>query len=494
VEDQNYKDKEYEKGMSLIMYSMRFDGMGIGTYGDFGRYVFQSALRSFEVDDKKIFNYALYYIANDLEYREDYFGEYDSHCGHYDRSITIKRERIGKKYQWIAMHNILARVSDHCIMQNRWWNDEEKTYFEGAWDPCVRDFDPTLNIFSMHSEAAPYFSTLDNYAVSSKNENFAVDLINDINYEWLNKEGIMFSDLKNIICLSDDDGTEWILLKSNQNTGHEELEKNRLLVWVRLNSFFVTKEQEEELLKCSESGNSIITCDINGEHASEKVFLREYPWSPACKSLNEQAWIEVSLETGEKTKETVRVPGINVYRDLLKNLGYVSDVSESDSEMEDNESRGEILVDISQKEIIQERSIKKQIGKILFSTTTLRWGAEYDASKEETILCDVPGAELINELNLVQMEDDGFYYDKEGRLVAFDINLTQSIDGLVIRKSALDDFLQKTGMRIIWVVSGSKEIHSPNLYIEQSSDWEALFTYDSGKISGCFHIVRQEDD
>lgn len=36
---------------------MQFEG--IGMYGDFGRYVFQSALRNFEVDDYKIFNYAI---------------------------------------------------------------------------------------------------------------------------------------------------------------------------------------------------------------------------------------------------------------------------------------------------------------------------------------------------------------------------------------------------------------------------------------------------
>ena len=48
---------------------MRFEG--IGMYGDFGRYVFQRALRNFEVDDYKIFNYAMYYIINELGYQGD---------------------------------------------------------------------------------------------------------------------------------------------------------------------------------------------------------------------------------------------------------------------------------------------------------------------------------------------------------------------------------------------------------------------------------------
>ena len=43
--------------MYWLMHSMRFEGMGM--YGDFGRYVFQSALHDFDVDDKKMFNYDL---------------------------------------------------------------------------------------------------------------------------------------------------------------------------------------------------------------------------------------------------------------------------------------------------------------------------------------------------------------------------------------------------------------------------------------------------
>ena len=60
MEDQHYLDNEYNGAMFWLMHSMRFEGMGM--YGDFGRYVFQSALHNFDVDDKKMFNYAVYYI------------------------------------------------------------------------------------------------------------------------------------------------------------------------------------------------------------------------------------------------------------------------------------------------------------------------------------------------------------------------------------------------------------------------------------------------
>ena len=60
--------------------------------------------------------------------------------------MAAKTERIGKKYQWIAMYNILSRVSDHCRMVDKYcFQETDEIPFEGTWEPYVRDFDPTLN-------------------------------------------------------------------------------------------------------------------------------------------------------------------------------------------------------------------------------------------------------------------------------------------------------------------------------------------------------------
>ena len=69
-----------------------------------------------------IFNFAMHLIIHEYGYTEKQFGAYDMHVGrgYHDRHDTAKRERIGKKYQWIAMYNILARVSDHNEMKTRW--------------------------------------------------------------------------------------------------------------------------------------------------------------------------------------------------------------------------------------------------------------------------------------------------------------------------------------------------------------------------------------
>lgn len=148
--------------MNLIASSIAPKGVE-RLYGDFGRYVFDSALRYFSgVDSVNIYNYSMDFIENKLGYKNELFTEHDRlrNRNSYDRHSTGKIERIGKKYQWITMYNILARVSDHYKFSDRyrWNNGEEPEEFDGAWNPYVRDFDPTLNRNFLDDPSCPLFA------------------------------------------------------------------------------------------------------------------------------------------------------------------------------------------------------------------------------------------------------------------------------------------------------------------------------------------------
>lgn len=157
VEKQIYvDDKDYSpSGYWRIHSSMQINHAECpGLYGDFGRYIFQSVLESFEgIDIGNLYHYAMQFIRDELGYSES-LSEYDitPHYHRYSRNDTRKVERIGKKYQWIALYNILARVSDRYLVKN--WGDEPYP-FEGPWEPYVRDFDPTLNIHFLKNAGAP---------------------------------------------------------------------------------------------------------------------------------------------------------------------------------------------------------------------------------------------------------------------------------------------------------------------------------------------------
>ena len=493
IEDQHYLEKKYNGAMFWLIHSMRFEGMGM--YGDFGRYVFQRALRSFDVDDKKMFNYAVYYIQTELGFSEKYFGEHDQHCGSYDRHRTVKIERIGKKYQWITMYNMLARIADHCKMVDRWnYSVKEEVKFEGAWAPYVRDFDPTLNKKFMVCEAAPQFDVLDELIAKGREENNHTDIsTEEAQKDWLETKGIFLDELKDTLILTDHDGIRWICLTKYCDTGCRDLDIEKLQVWSWLYAYFVTPEQADELSRCAENGISVITDDTASHNETYCVFNREYPWAPSCRESNAYAWVDVHLQTNEyeTVTETVKVSNFSLIETLLHKYSCLSDdkglVGEESADGGEDDFEGS---EISSKQKIIQRQIEKKIGKILHATTDLLWEEEYDATKENTISRSVPCAELIEMMNLSQQEEDGFYYDSNGILAAFDTDLTQGVNSVVVRKDILDVFLDNKGMKLIWLVDAEKEIHAEDYSITKWSDWEAVFIYEGCCVAGKIHGLK----
>ena len=102
VEQEDY----YKKGSSYSGFNRIYLSMrpslpnSPAAYGDFGRYVFQSGLEKFDnIDIENLYHYAMQYIRDTLEYKNDYFkNDVPFHYGRsYSRHDDKKTERIGKK-------------------------------------------------------------------------------------------------------------------------------------------------------------------------------------------------------------------------------------------------------------------------------------------------------------------------------------------------------------------------------------------------------------
>lgn len=498
IEDQHYEDKKFDTATSRLVMSMRIEKMG--WYGDFGRYVFQSALSNFDVDCKEMFNYALYFILNDLGFNEEYFGEHDRHCGSYDRYLTAKTERIGKKYQWIALYNMLARISDNCKMIERWTLEAKEVHFEGAWEPYVRDFDPTLNTNFMVCSEAPVFEMLEAHKKRGIAENKVADTSDDESQKaWLEERGVFFGDLKDTLILTDESGLQWVCLTKYCDTRRKSLSEEKLLVWSRLYAYFVSPEQAEAFAQNSEKGLSIITHDTASNLETYSIFNREYPWSPSCRELKEYEWVDAYIKTGETETiiETVQMPDFSSIEAILqkyRGLEFENEESLDDTdENESNEDEFEIP-QIQYKEVERKREIEKEIGSILHATAGLLWEEEYDATKEEPISRSFPCPKLVELMNLKQKEADGFFYDTAGKLAAFDTGLTQQVNSVVVRKDILDIFLERTGMKLIWLIDAEKQVQARDHTKADWSDWEAVYVYEGDTITGEIHKLQQRNN
>ena len=108
VEEIDYGDDKYrDSGLWPLLFSMKFDLMvkGVGCMAILEDMFSSSALEDFvNVDISNIYYYAMQFILNDLGYNAEWFAEYDQQRSGYDRHHVKRVERIGKKYQWIAMY------------------------------------------------------------------------------------------------------------------------------------------------------------------------------------------------------------------------------------------------------------------------------------------------------------------------------------------------------------------------------------------------------
>ena len=445
--DEDYINKKYDGGLWQIKSSMSFEGHGM--YGDFGRYVFQSALKYFDVDEDEMYKQAMSFIINDLGYTNE-LDKGNNHWG-YDRSETKKVERIGKKYQWIAMHNILARVSDQCDIDTDY---SETPKFEGPWEPFVRDFDPTLNFKLTKSDEIPIFDEISELKKATRDEHLKVDVSNiDSVSEWLDSDGIFFAEMPKALILSDSNGTQWIRLSNYICSGREQLKAERLLTWSWLYAYFVTEEQFEQFqVAATDRVDFSSSKGIGLDPQSYSVFNREYPWSPSCDLLNKSSSVEsgVVLNMPEEKEVEQEVLNVEFLEQYLKSLDADSNQVFSDQELNQH---------LFKKEIVR-KPVLKQIGEIIHASMNLVWESEYDASKDNTLSMNVPCPMLIEQLHLHQADIDGLYYDSNEKIAAFDLNISQKESGVVLRKDLLDAFLKKNNLNLIWFVRASKELHS----------------------------------
>ena len=144
-------------------------------------------------------------------------GAYDSGVASQGRHTADNRiERIGKKYQWIAYHELLARIADHCAFKP-WFSDQSGPY-EGPWQLALRDIDPTL-MSSPLKEPMPRTPATWRQPLSVRIERFSGDRGRA---QWSTSDSDVPSadDLRSLLRVTHPEGSTWLTL--HEMLGWEE--------------------------------------------------------------------------------------------------------------------------------------------------------------------------------------------------------------------------------------------------------------------------------
>jgi hypothetical protein len=146
----------------------------------------------------------------ELGYNYKIHGYYDNNAENHNYRSESKIERIGEKYQWIALFEILAMIGDNYKMYDDW--SAKQSFYKGPWQLYSRDIDPafTKRIIEIDEEDE-IVNTLDykNWWDEADYNNW-----NQNDSDWV-ENLIDLPPVKTIVNLIDDNSTEWLVLEKN---------------------------------------------------------------------------------------------------------------------------------------------------------------------------------------------------------------------------------------------------------------------------------------
>ena len=341
--------------------------------------------------------------AYDLGYDANLHGNYDRFAKDWTfRNSDNRIDRIGKKYQWIAFHEIMGILADNYKYKDDDANNGAGGYelFHGTWQSFLRNINPSMiarvnNVDrddpddSREIEEQEWYKDeeFDNWKYSGTNESWA-SMVRDL------------PDPVSLIQKLDDDGIEWLTLNNSRSwdepkdIGKEKYDHNLLKhdVFLAADAILVKRQDKERAIQSLDDrilwdGIEIPTDDW------QHLVNREKYWSPAYKDVyrGRQGW-----------SNSIEGLDVSYIYSCEKACGYI-----------EGDCSG----------TIRNYSIPC---RLIFEGI----GMEYDSH-------------------------DGQYLDKDGNLVAF----TYGYDQILVKKEPLLQFLGQRGLAILWIVRGEKRVY-----------------------------------
>lgn len=419
----DHLEQEYTKGengriefsVKRIITSMTTEyGRGVGGYGDFGRYVFGAKIREWanQFDsDQELSNIAISRVF-EMGYDIKLHGGFDISINHYDRHSDVI-ERIGKKYQWIAFHELMAKLTDNfpAFDEEKIYTNEYKEYMDrksknlwdlikgkeeieeieelneddhvikinkiflpqytGPWEPFIRDIDPTfllkdmpLKKFDLIPNQLPKETTIDWVKNDSIYENSE-------RYLEFNFDKSEFIALYSYF--------DWTVAKENCN--FNERDSKVFLA----SAFFVNNSEKDEVLKermTSVEGNGVPLPD------SYSIFAFEHFWSESY-------------------------------------LDYEKERTSHDN------------------------------NDIMLACHKYLWETDQSINGGNIPTYVMPSKIIVDYFNL-QQQTEGFWHDEDGNLICFDSSLLEYDRCLLFKKDKLMNFIEENDYSLMWGVYAEK--------------------------------------
>lgn len=374
----------------------------------------------------------------DLGWTSERFGHFDRFSVDSDGRSASKAERMGKKYQWIAYHEIMAFVSDHFRYYNRSIGEGEGASYDGPWQLHLRDIDPSCTLRSLPAanatgNQAPAWWASD-YDPSDGKE--------DIRAWILDSEDL--PSIESLLLVTNPaDGSRWIngqaLFDWDEPapTDRAEVDVERRNALYISTGYLIREEDAPAFLSWAAG------VDFSGHWMPEppkvyKIFLGEHAWSPASRYFQQPYFGDVGWEQPD-----------------------------------------------------QDCPIKVRT----LSFSYLREASGFDCSVDDSYTLHLPAQELVAGLGLRQQGDGAALIGEDGRVAAFDPAAKSAGPGsLLMREDLLRAFLSREKLAICWAVIGKKRVLPAGYSSRHTYPMLRIsggYAYSDGKITGSTKYVTE---
>ena len=354
-------------------------------------------------DVREIQRYVMWRVF-DLGWTIERFGKFDRFSIGFQGREANKPERMGKKYQWIAYHEILAYISDHFQYREPYFHHEGDHEYEGPWQLHVRDIDPSSVLRSTPGgtswgpHRAAWWGDL-------KYDAWAEEVSHR---DWLALETDVpkVEDLLQVI--RPEDGSHWInvcghvVWRQSHPVDIDPFEIERRQLELQWDAYFVRSNDVDSFVDWALSSDLPLSALPKPSSTYlYYMFFGEYGWSPAF----DHHFSGHKSTSGWAKSEGERWP------------------------------------------------VEVRPSTVTYSSES----GVFDCSVDDNFTLHLPHPGLLDDLGLRWSGRFSDYFDESGELAVFDP--TAHEDGptaLLIRKELLEQFLNERGLALCWVFYGEK--------------------------------------
>ena len=224
-----------------------------------------------------------------LGWTPDKFTEFDER--HAFVEGEHKAERFGKKYQWIALRELIARIGDNFYMMDEY--DQQQVTYAGPWQFFGRDIDPTLPPAPrMRNEddgldLRPTFSLSDGAWWIPPGPQYRED-DPPVAEGWPHENGDI-PPFDSLVRRKDKSGTRWVVLHAHHAwnddlSGYlENRSKPRRKLWSQIYSWLAQPADRDALVAYLERHSLMGRWMPEGREHTNSAYLGELPWAAAAR-------------------------------------------------------------------------------------------------------------------------------------------------------------------------------------------------------------------